>query len=80
MTPDHYVYVASEAATPFASRKAIMAGEARPGMLMWHVDGGEAPQLRRVEGVRETTQTGYINVFTVHGAHVPKPWPHHQRS
>ena len=69
MTPDHYVYVAAGAAASFASRKAIVAGEVRAGMLMWHVGASEVPQLRRVQGVREVTQTGYINVLTVQGVH-----------
>ena len=68
MTPDHFVYIATGPAVLFAGRKVIEAGEVHAGMLMWHVDGGRSPQLRRVQGVREIMQTGSINVFTVRGA------------
>ena len=69
MTPDHYVYNAAGFDEPFARRQAVKAGGIRAGMLMWHLGkgGGESPQLRRVQTVREVTETGFINVFTIQG-------------
>lgn len=66
LTPDHYVFTATAAATPFAARTAVGARDVKAGDYIWRT-AGDAVAAEHVAAVRRSRDTGLVAPFTVRG-------------